>query len=67
MNVFFAVLPDAVNSFLDHVQFLNPEQTIEMLAAECYWFFGGMSFAFVLCAFSMIIRATRGASRDVDL
>ncbi|HWA10505.1 MAG TPA: hypothetical protein VG838_13750 [Opitutaceae bacterium] len=64
---FFATLDPSITSFLNGVQFFNSEQTSEMLAAEFLWFFGGVSFSFALGAFSMVIRATKGAAREIDL
>lgn len=54
--------------WLGSLQALNVETNTGMLDAELLWFMGGFLFAFILGAFSMIIRATKGAAGgSIDL
>lgn len=56
-----------VIDYLNGVQFLNTQTSSAMLGAELYLFFGGVFFAFVFGGFSLVLRATRAAGRDIDL
>ena len=67
MNLPVAALDAGVSSFLSAVQLLNSETSYEMLNAEFYLFFGGVAIAFAMGAFSMVVRGTKGAAREIDL
>ena len=59
-------IPTAVDNFLAGAQFVGPT-TLAQQSALLYWFFGGVFIAFCLCAFSLVIRATKGSASNVDL
>lgn len=59
--------PTLVQTFLSEAKFFDSGHTLEQVSVALFWFGGGIFTAFVLCAFSMVHRATRGASGDTSL
>jgi len=56
------------STWLSALQSFNIETDSTMLSCELLWFMGGFLFGFVMGAFCMIIRATKGAAGgSVDL
>jgi len=57
----------AVADFLNNIRWFDSGVTLEKIDAQFYLFFGGVLFAFAVCAFGLVVRATKGAGRDIDL
>lgn len=55
-----------ITNWLNSLKFFNGVN-LPTVEAEMIWFCGGIFAAFSLCAFSMLLRATRGTISDVDL
>lgn len=56
-----------INAFLNAVRFFNSETSLEMFGAELRWFFGGLLFAWLLCAFGLVIRSVKAGAGHVDV
>jgi hypothetical protein len=61
------ILATVATDYAGGVLWFNSEQTLTMVSAEYTLFFGGFMFAFACGAFSMIMRALKGAGREIDL
>jgi len=56
-----------IYNFLTQALWFDQSVTLELVAAQFGWFFGGMAFAAAFAAFGTIMRAARGAASDVVL
>lgn len=54
-------------NFVDSVKFFDSGHTLEQVAAALFWIGGGAGSACALCAWGLVIRATKGASGDTSL
>ena len=57
----------AIHTFVSGVKFFDPGHTLAQVSMALFWFGGGAGLAFAVSAWSMIIRATKGAGGDTSL
>jgi hypothetical protein len=60
-------MDSAISTFLDGVKFFDPGHTLAQVSMALFWMGGGAGAALSLCAFSTIIRATKGAAGDTSI